>query len=216
MRRIIFALGIFTAAAVAGTWLLFTGGSPAADASPGSLDRDGRVVVWPGQADLARSEGDLLAAELLSDGRLSFEEYDRVTRAFVACVEARGGQLARPLVPGPLQVYAIEFTFPPRAEGDAAAVAAASQAAVDACASPTYARISAIWSQAHQPSPAQLRDAHVKLVDCLRAEGLEIPEAAAAGGSLFPFIRDNMEAFVRCSGPVSDALGMSPGYFGGF
>jgi hypothetical protein len=190
-------------------WLAFTQGETGqVDASPGDIDRDGQVVVAPGEIDLARSEGDLLAAEVLGDGRLSFAEYDRVVREFVGCVEQAGGTLVRPLATGARPVYTVEFEFAPTGAADANAVAAGTQALVDRCASPTYTRVNRIWSLAHQPSPELLRAARADFVTCLRAEGFAIPEALEAEGPLLPFASANLPAFLGCSARVSDDFGL--------
>ncbi|GIW17968.1 MAG: hypothetical protein KatS3mg064_1125 [Tepidiforma sp.] len=191
-------------------------GRPAttATAVPGELDARGRVVIAPGQVEIARAEGDRLAVELFEDGRLSFDEYDRVVRAFVACVEAQGGMLARPLDVGARPVYRVEFMFPPRGDADARLAAAASQDIVDGCAAPTYARVSAIWSLAHQPAAAELAAARAGLVACMRTAGFAVPESLAGEGDLLSIGRSDMTAFMACSDAVTEAFGLPVNFAG--
>ena len=175
--------------------------------SPSEFNEGGDLSVPSFEIEQARRDSDLVSLKLLSDGFLSFAEYESVTLEYVACVESAGASLGRPLVAGKLRVYAIEFVSP-------ATSAAAVREAVPRCGAPTYDRISRLWSLGNAPSEEVVREARTALANCLRTRGLSVPDDpgpeyfANAGRS-----SAGTTAMLECSAIVSEEYGIP--YFGG-
>ena len=199
-------LPVLVAASLTIAAALACGGSERPE-SRNEFNEGGDLSVPSFEIEQARRDSDSVSLELLSDGFLSFAEYESVVLDYVACVESAGASLGRPLAAGRLRVYAIEFVSPVTS-------AAAVREAVPRCGAPTYDRISRLWSLGNAPSEEVVREARTALANCLRARGQSVPDDP--GPEYFANVgrsSGGTTAMLQCSAIVSDEYGIP--YFGG-
>ena len=150
------------------------------------------LTLWPSRGGPEQARADTSAqAEAISDGHVTWEEYESaIWRAF-ECVQAAGGE---PMAEPHLNAAGTNLTYAFFSDGDTASAAAIP------CMEENSMHIEQIWASQNQPSADTLAAAERAMRECLVTGGYGQTEVAGAvsfttfegrddGGTYFDCVR---------------------------
>ena len=106
--------------------------------------------------------------ELLSDGRLTYEEYERAVLATVQCVKDNGIEIAKEIHSAPGKRIAFEFVG-----GTTEDERARASAVYEDCYREFEETVDLVWAEQNAPDEKTLELARDALAQCLRAGGYQ-------------------------------------------
>ncbi len=136
------------------------------------------------------SRGLSQAARILADGRVTEPEYEASAHEVVECIRQADVQADGPTRPGRRQ-WEYEFGGSPRpGETDAAFQARITR--VNRVCAVSFDKVSETYLRTHRLSDAYIRASALRLIDCLRSHGFEVPDETSPQWAAAQGIRQAM------------------------
>lgn len=149
---------------------------------------------------------------LLSDGLLTYAEYESAVLATVQCLRDRGIEIVTEPHPAPGEVIVFEFGGSTSFSGESAVREnEAARLSYEACYHEHQDVVDLAWARQHEVDERTLERARAALRSCLEEAGVEGIPKNAKGRDFQPFQR--FEAFPKCQERVAEEFDISG--FGG-
>jgi hypothetical protein len=150
---------------------------------------------------------------LLSDGELTFTEYEASALELVNCAEQLGYGIAGSFEPTVRGEYVLTFVESPAATPTSLS---SMHSSLQECNQTYFNLVNLFWSRHTAPSESELQAARDELAACLRGGGFTLPEHPAAGEirrTVLPPGQPAPAIIVQCQQRIMDHFGL-PGFIG--
>lgn len=138
----------------------------------------------------------------LSDGTLTFTEYEKAVFNLVRCGEERGLSFGTGPVLRQWGEYQFQATWTSSLEDG--------QGALDDCRARNFSEVQRLWARVAQPTQKDYEEAYASLSECLRAAGLEVSRQPSAQelAALGRRLAGVSDQFSNCAVAMQDEYGI--------